>query len=83
MHNGGAGFDTADYSARTASVTATLDGAANDGETAEVDNVKPDVERAARRLGRRHADRQQRRQRARRAAPATTCSTPAAAPATS
>ncbi len=44
-HAGGAGFDTADYSARTAAVTADLDGAADDGETAEVDNVRPDVER--------------------------------------
>ena len=44
-HNGGAGFDSADYRARTASVTASLDGSANDGETVEVDNVKPDVER--------------------------------------
>ena len=43
-HAGGAGFDTADYSARTATVTADLDGAADDGETAEVDNVRPDVE---------------------------------------
>jgi hypothetical protein len=37
-------FDIADYSARTTAVTATLDGSANDGETAETDNVKPDVE---------------------------------------
>jgi Ca2+-binding RTX toxin-like protein len=44
VHNGGAGFDIADYSARTTAVTATLDGSANDGETAETDNVKPDVE---------------------------------------
>jgi Ca2+-binding RTX toxin-like protein len=43
--SGGAGFDTADYSARTLAVTVTLDGSANDGETAEVDNVKPDIER--------------------------------------
>jgi Ca2+-binding RTX toxin-like protein len=43
--NGGAGFDTADYSARTVAVTVTLDGSANDGETAEADNVKPDIER--------------------------------------
>ena len=44
-HNGGTGIDTADYSSRTASVTADLDGSADDGETVEVDNVKPDVER--------------------------------------
>ena len=44
-HNGGAGIDTADYGSRTASVTASLDGSANDGETVEVDNVKPDIER--------------------------------------
>ena len=44
-HNGGAGLDTADYSARIASVTVDLDGAADDGETAEADNVRPDVER--------------------------------------
>ena len=45
VHNGGTGFDTADYSARTEPVTADLDGAADDGETAEADNVRPDVER--------------------------------------
>ena len=39
-----AGFDLADYSLRTAAVTADLDGAADDGETVEADNVKPDVE---------------------------------------
>ena len=44
VHNGGAGFDTADYSARTEPVTADLDGAADDGETAEADNVRPDIE---------------------------------------
>jgi Ca2+-binding RTX toxin-like protein len=44
VHNGGAGFDIADYSARTTAVTADLDGAADDGETVEADNVKPDVE---------------------------------------
>lgn len=43
--NGGAGIDTVDYSARTASLTVTMDGAAaNDGETGEADNVKGDVE---------------------------------------
>ncbi|HWM10313.1 MAG TPA: calcium-binding protein [Solirubrobacteraceae bacterium] len=44
-HAGGAGHDTADYEARIASVTVDLDGAADDGETAEADNVRPDVER--------------------------------------
>jgi Ca2+-binding RTX toxin-like protein len=43
--NGGAGTDTADYSSRTTAVTVTLEGTANDGETAETDNVKPDIER--------------------------------------
>ena len=44
-HAGGAGHDSADYTARIASVTVDLDGAADDGETAEADNVRPDVER--------------------------------------
>ena len=44
-HTGGTGLDTADYSTRIASVTVDLDGAADDGETAEADNVRPDVER--------------------------------------
>jgi Ca2+-binding RTX toxin-like protein len=44
-HNGGSGLDTADYTARIAGVTVDLDGAADDGETAEADNVRPDVER--------------------------------------
>jgi Ca2+-binding RTX toxin-like protein len=44
VHNGGTGFDIADYSARTTAVTADLDGAADDGETVEADNIKPDVE---------------------------------------
>ncbi len=42
---GGAGVDTADYSARTVALTIDLDGAADDGETVENDNVRPDVER--------------------------------------
>ncbi len=43
--NGGAGVDTVDYSARTAALTVTMDGAAaNDGETGELDNVKADCE---------------------------------------
>src|SRR5206468_2648379 len=37
--SGGAGVDTANYSGRTAAVTVTLDGAANDGEAGEGDNV--------------------------------------------
>ncbi len=50
-HNGGAGADTADYGARIAGVTVDLDGAADDGETAEADNVRPDVERLLGGLG--------------------------------
>jgi Ca2+-binding RTX toxin-like protein len=42
--SGGEGTDTADYSERTQSITATMDGSANDGETAEADNVKADNE---------------------------------------
>jgi Ca2+-binding RTX toxin-like protein len=43
--NGGAGVDVVDYSARTADLTVTMDGAAaNDGESGEADNVKGDVE---------------------------------------
>jgi Ca2+-binding RTX toxin-like protein len=42
---GGAGLDTADYSARTVALTIDLDGAADDGETVENDNVRPDTER--------------------------------------
>ncbi len=42
---GGTGFDTADYSARTVALTIDLDGAADDGETVEADNVRPDIER--------------------------------------
>jgi len=47
VFNGGAGTDTVDYSARSAvGVTVTIDGVADDGETAgsEGDNVKTDVE---------------------------------------
>ena len=40
-----ADFDTADYATRIAGLTIDLDGAADDGETAEADNVRPDVER--------------------------------------
>ena len=42
---GGVGLDAADYSARTVALTIDLDGAADDGETVENDNVRPDVER--------------------------------------
>lgn len=45
VFNGGNGTDTVDYSARLAGVVVTMDGtAANDGATAEADNVKSDVE---------------------------------------
>jgi Ca2+-binding RTX toxin-like protein len=42
--NGGAGTDTADYSSRSAPVYLTIDGAANDGEAGEGDNIGSDVE---------------------------------------
>ena len=41
---GGGGRDTADYSARVAPVSVTLNGAADDGEANEKDNVAADVE---------------------------------------
>lgn len=41
---GGAGIDTADYQLRTNSLTITLDNGALDGESAEKDNVKSDIE---------------------------------------
>src|SRR5207247_494810 len=41
---GGSGKDTADYSDRSAGVVVRLDGAANDGEAGEADNVHNDVE---------------------------------------
>src|SRR4051794_5242077 len=41
---GGAGHDSADYSARLNPVNVSLDGAANDGEVGESDNVGSDVE---------------------------------------
>ena len=83
MHNGGAGLDTADYSARIASVTVDLDGAADDGETAEADNVRPDVERLLGGAGDDTLTGNNARQRARGRRRATTCSTRAAARATS
>jgi Ca2+-binding RTX toxin-like protein len=42
--DGGGGQDRADYSARAAGVTVTLDGLANDGEPGEGDNAKTSVE---------------------------------------
>ena len=45
--NGGADTDTADYSARSAALDVSLDGAANDGDSAgggEDDNIATDVE---------------------------------------
>jgi Ca2+-binding RTX toxin-like protein len=42
--SGGAGDDWAQYDQRVADLTISLDGAANDGETGEGDNVKPDIE---------------------------------------
>jgi Ca2+-binding RTX toxin-like protein len=41
---GGDGIDTADYTARTDRLRISLDGANDDGETDEQDNVEPDVE---------------------------------------
>ena len=43
-YNGGAGVDVVSYDGRTAAVEASIDGVANDGETAELDNVKADIE---------------------------------------
>jgi Ca2+-binding RTX toxin-like protein len=45
VFSGGDDTDTVSYSGRSAPVTVTLDGVANDGETGEADNVLPDVER--------------------------------------
>ena len=44
--NGGDGDDSASYSDRTAAVTITLNGVADDGEAGEADNVGADVEGA-------------------------------------
>ncbi len=41
---GGPGIDTADYSARTAALTISIDDVADDGEPGEHDNVAADVE---------------------------------------
>src|SRR5688572_14891255 len=42
--NGGNGNDTADYSGRTAAITADLDGVEDDGEAGESDRIAVDVE---------------------------------------
>ncbi len=42
--NGGFGFDLADYSDRSAGVTADLDGVADDGEPGEQDTIAADIE---------------------------------------
>jgi Ca2+-binding RTX toxin-like protein len=42
--SGGAGQDTADYGDRSAAVTVTTDGVANDGASGEADNVQSDVD---------------------------------------
>ena len=41
---GGAGTDIADYSARTAALTITIDGTGNDGEASEADDIGTDIE---------------------------------------
>ena len=43
---GGEGNDTATYDQRTATVSLSLDGLANDGQPLEADNIEPDVENA-------------------------------------
>jgi Ca2+-binding RTX toxin-like protein len=42
--HGGADTDTADYAARTAAITVTLDDVADDGGAGEIDNVATDIE---------------------------------------
>jgi hypothetical protein len=42
--NGGDGNDRADYGARTAALTLSLDGIANDGQASEGDNLASDIE---------------------------------------
>jgi Ca2+-binding RTX toxin-like protein len=44
VFNGGPGRDTVTYYGRTTALTITIDGAANDGQAGENDNVKADVE---------------------------------------
>lgn len=41
---GGAGTDRVDYQQRSTALTLTSEGAGNDGEAGEADNVKPDIE---------------------------------------
>ena len=43
-YNGGAGTDVVSYAGRSATVVASIDAVANDGEDAELDNVKADIE---------------------------------------
>lgn len=43
-YNGGAGTDVVSYDGRTLTVVASIDAVANDGEDAELDNVKADIE---------------------------------------
>ena len=76
-------LDTADYSARTVALTIDLDGAADDGETVEDDNVRPDIERVLGGSGDDTLTGNNAVNVSGRTARATTCSTPAAAPATS
>ena len=42
--SGGAGVDTADYSARTTALVISLDGTANDGAVSEADDLASDIE---------------------------------------
>ena len=42
--HGGAGIDTADYGARTAAITVTIDDVADDGALGEADDVATDIE---------------------------------------
>src|SRR5688572_4778813 len=49
--NGGNGNDTADYSGRTAAITADLDGVEDDGEAGESDRIAVDVRSEERRVG--------------------------------
>jgi Ca2+-binding RTX toxin-like protein len=44
VFNGGAGTDVANYQERTTNLSVSLDSIANDGGTAEADNIKNDVE---------------------------------------
>ncbi|HRE90782.1 MAG TPA: calcium-binding protein, partial [Myxococcota bacterium] len=44
VYNGGAGTDVVSYDGRSATVVASIDAVANDGEDAELDNIKADIE---------------------------------------